>query len=47
MEEKLCIAKAICTDVQEATNANIPLILAQETENSYSDEEYWSEPKED
>jgi hypothetical protein len=47
MEEKRRVAKVICVDMQDSTNANIPLILAREKESSESDEEYWSDPEED
>ena len=47
IEEKQRIAEAICADVQDSTNANIPLILAREKESCESDEEYWSDPEDD
>jgi hypothetical protein len=47
IEEKRRVAKAICADVQDSTNANIPLVLAREKESCESDEEYWSDPEDD
>ena len=47
IEEKRRVAEAICADVQDSTNANIPLVLAQEKESCESDEEFWSDPEED